>query len=257
MPERVGENKVMTLAAVICDWNGTLFKDVDEEAIIRALVSDIARSNIPWHPLRIMHLLKVKTELESLNTQRTRDLGSDRVMEIFRIYSEKIIKSVPMALVRYSVSKYARRPEVQDKVLRSVLRPVCECHHAGIITGILSAGYEYGIQTILHSVGYDGCFDFFEANRLMETGGKATVFNLNIYKNKADVLLRLLKEKNLAPKQVVYIGDSLDDTGCFELVGYPIVSFLTPEALKKRFALEYKAFVPKDEAELNSYLKSI
>ena len=53
------------------------------------------------------------------------------------------------------------------------------------------------------------------------------------------------------------MGDSLDDAGCFELVGYPIVSYLTAEALKKRFVLEYKAFVPKDEAELTSYLKSI
>ena len=53
------------------------------------------------------------------------------------------------------------------------------------------------------------------------------------------------------------MGDSMDDAGCFELVGYPIVSFLSADALKKRFTLEYKAFIPKDEAELTGYLKSI
>jgi phosphoglycolate phosphatase-like HAD superfamily hydrolase len=247
----------MTYQAIICDWNGTLFKDFDEEGIVRALISDIAKSHLPWHPLRLIRLLRVKSELESLNTQKTRDLGSDWVMEIFRTYSEKIIRSIPMALVRRSVAKYAMRPEVQEKVLRSVLRPVCECHQAGIITGILSAGYEYGIQTILRSTGFGDCFDFFEANRLMETGGRATAFNLNIYKNKAEVLLRLLKERNLEAKQVVYMGDSLDDAGCFELVGYPIVSYLTEEALKKRFVLEHKAFIPKDETDLTNYLKSI
>ena len=247
----------MTLEAIISDWNGTLFKDTDEEFIIRALISDIARSYLPWHPGRIMHLLKVRHELKLLNIRETRDMESDWVTEIFRVYSDKIIKNIPMTLVRHSVAKYARRPEVQDKVLRSMIRPVCECHQAGIITGILSAGYEYGIKTILQSSGYGDCFDFFEANRLAETGDKATVFNFNIYKNKAEVLLRLLKERNLTPKLVAYMGDSMDDAGCFELVGYPVVSFLSAEALKKRFALEYKAFIPTDEAELTGYLKSI
>ena len=247
----------MTCQAIICDWNGTLFQDFDEEGIARALISDIVKSFLPWHPLRVMRLLGTKRELEALNTQKTRDLGSDWIMELFRTYSERIIKNIPMSLVRHSVSKYAKRPEVQEKVLRSVLRPVCECHKAGIITGILSAGYEYGIQKILQAAGYVDCFDFFEANRLMESDGKATVFSLNIYKNKAEVLVRLLKERNLEAKQVVYMGDSIDDAGCFELVGYPIVSFLTADALKKRFALEHKAFIPKDEADLTSYIQSI
>jgi phosphoserine phosphatase len=248
---------VMTLEAIICDWNGTLFKDLDEESIVKSLISDIARSYIPCHLLKVIHLLKLKNELVSLNTQRTRDLGGDRVMEIFRTYSEKIIKDIPMTLVRHSVTKYARRADVRDKLLRSMLRPVCQCHQAGIITGILSAGYEFGIRTILQSSGYEDCFDFFEANRLVESGGKATVFNLNIYQNKAEILLRLLKERNLAAKRVVYIGDSMDDAGCFEVVGYPVVSFLTDETLKKKFSLEYKAFIPENEAELTMYLKSI
>jgi hypothetical protein len=50
----------MTLEAIISDWNGTLFKDIDEEFIVRALISDIARSYLPWHPRRILQLLKVR-----------------------------------------------------------------------------------------------------------------------------------------------------------------------------------------------------
>jgi 3-deoxy-D-manno-octulosonate 8-phosphate phosphatase KdsC-like HAD superfamily phosphatase len=70
-------------------------------------------------------------------------------------------------------------------------------------------------------------------------------------------MLKILKERNLEAKRVVYIGDSLDDKGCFELIGYPVVSLLAGEELKKRFCSEFKAFVPKDEADLAAYLKSI
>jgi hypothetical protein len=41
------------------------------------------------------------------------------------------------------------------------------------------------------------------------------------------------------------------------LIGYPIVSFLTTEVLKQKFAQEYKAFIPKDESDLARYLKNI
>ncbi len=247
----------MTCEAVISDWNGTLFKDIDEEAILRTIATDLARSYLPWHPLKIAHLLKVKQELESLNNKRMQDRGSDRVIEMFRIYNEKVIKDAPISLVNRSVEKYSNMRHVRDKIIHSALRPIAERHRAGLTTGILSAGYRYGIQMILKSAAYDDCFDFYEANPLEETDGKAIRFKLNVYKNKAEILQRLLKERNLEAKRVAYLGDGMDDTGCFELTGYPIVSFLTPEALKQQFAQQYKAFVPDDEAELMKYLKSI
>jgi hypothetical protein len=30
----------MTCSAIICDWNGTLYKDIDEEAIVKAIIAD-------------------------------------------------------------------------------------------------------------------------------------------------------------------------------------------------------------------------
>jgi hypothetical protein len=53
------------------------------------------------------------------------------------------------------------------------------------------------------------------------------------------------------------MGDALEDVGCFEVIGHPIVSFLTPEVLKQKFAQEYRAFIPKDESDLARYLKNI
>jgi hypothetical protein len=37
-------------------------------------------------------------------------------------------------------------------------------------------------------------------------------------------------------------------------VGYPVVAFLAPDELKQRFALKYRAFVPKYEKDLANYL---
>jgi len=36
------------------------------------------------------------------------------------------------------------------------------------------------------------------------------------------------------------MGDAMEDVGCFEVIGHPIVSFLTPELLKQKFAQQYK-----------------
>jgi phosphoserine phosphatase len=247
----------MTCEAIICDWNGTLFRETDEEAIFRALALNLARSYLPLHLIKIIQLLKVKRKLELLKIQKSIDLSTDRVIEIFRIYNEGVIRGVPMSLIYQLVEKYTRRPEVQGKIVWPMLRPIAELHQAGVTTGILSAGYEYGIRMILKSSGQRGSFDFLEANPLADIDGIASEFRLDIFKNKAEVMLKILKERNLEAKKVVYIGDSLDDIGCFELVGYPVASLLAKEELKQRLYSECKAFVPKDEAELAAYLKSI
>ena len=82
----------MTCSAIICDWNGTLYEDIDDEAIARAITVKLAKSYIPWHPFKLARLLKTKNELETLNNKRNQSLESDRVTEIFRIFSENIIK---------------------------------------------------------------------------------------------------------------------------------------------------------------------
>ena len=39
------------------------------------------------------------------------------------------------------------------------------------------------------------------------------------------------------------------------MVGYPVMAFLATDELKQKFALKYKAFVPKDEDDLANYLR--
>lgn len=247
----------MTCQAIIADWNGTLFEDADEESVFRTLAMDLARGFLPWHPLRVLRLLKVKRKLESLIQEENEDPHQDRVKEIFRIYNEGVIRGVPMSLICRSVEKHAGRPEVQGKIIWPVLKPIVEMHKSGVTTGILSAGYEYGIRMVLKSGGQSECFDFLEANPLACIDGRASEFRLDIYKNKAEAMLRILKNRGLEAKRVVYIGDSPDDAGCFELVGYPVVSLLASGELKERFQREYKAFVPENEADVANYLKSV
>jgi len=247
----------MTCSAIICDWNGTLYKDIDEEAIVKAIIVDLAKSYIPSHPFKFARLLKTKNDLETLRRKRNQGLENGRLVEMLQSDSEKVIKGVSMSLVNRLVEKYSNRRDVQDKIVFKALRPVAECHRAGITTGVLSAGFSYGIQMILKFAGYGDCFDFYKANSLTEAEDKAIGFTLSIYKNKAELLLKLLKDRDLDPKKTAYMGDALEDVGCFETIGHPIVSFLTPEALKYKFAQEYRAFIPKDESDLARYLKNI
>ncbi|UCC60877.1 MAG: hypothetical protein JSV02_03385, partial [Dehalococcoidia bacterium] len=90
-----------------------------------------------------------------------------------------------------------------------------------------------------------------------ENNGRAVGFSLDIYKRKHEVLAELLNELRLHPSRVVYIGDSEDDEGCFQIVGHPILAFLSTDALKEKYARDYYAFVPQDEADLANHLRCI
>ena len=116
---------------------------------------------------------------------------------------------------------------------------------------------EFLLTRILKTAGYDRCFDFYEANQFKEEKGKAIGLELKVYKNKPQLLLKLLRERNLDEKRTVYLGDSDEDAGCFEIVGHPVISFLAPEELKERYAQKYKAFVPIDEEDLAKYLRDV
>ncbi|MBE0416127.1 MAG: hypothetical protein IBX36_06285 [Dehalococcoidia bacterium] len=247
----------MAYDTIISDWNGTIIKDRDERSILENIALDLFRASIPFHIFRMAHLLKTRRELERLYRQRRQDADFDFVSEMFSIYNRKVINGLPISFIHRSVDRYAAKKETQDKLDWRVLRPIAERHEAGKTTGIFSAGYGYGIDRILTVAGFRGCFDFREADSLKQEGERAIEFLLSIYKNKPQLLLKLLRDRKMDEKRTVYIGDSEDDEGCFELVGYPIVAFIAPQELKERYALKYKAFIPKDEKDLAEYLRKV
>jgi hypothetical protein len=246
----------MPCEAIICDWNGTIIEYRDEKPILKSIATGLFKDAIPFHPLRIVCILRAQQELERLYRERRRGTGFDFVREMFRVFNGKIVGGVPIHLIRRSVEGYAAEPRTQGMLDQRILRPVGEAHQAGKVTGIFSAGYRYGIERILTVAGYHECFDFYEADDFREENGKAIEFALRIYRNKPMVLLNLLRDRNLDARRVAYLGDSEDDEGCFEIVKYPIVPFLAPEELKQRYAQKYQAFVPDSEKDLADYLRN-
>ncbi len=246
----------MPIDAIICDWNGTLIEYRDEKPVLENTARDVFWASFPFHPLKIMRILRARRELENLYLRARRGNEFDFVREMFRVYNEQIINGVPVSVVLRSVESYARKPQTLAKLDQRVLRPIRKCHQTGKTTGILSAGYGHGTERILAAAGYDKDFDFIEADVLKQNSGRAIGFGLDIYKRKPPLLEKLLKDRNIDAKRTAYIGDSEDDEGCFEMVKYPIVSFLAPEELKQRYAAKLKAFIPRDELELSNYLKS-
>ncbi len=239
---------------IISDWNGTLIEYRNERPVLENTARDVFKASIPFHPFRMARVLKARRGLEELYEGARRDDESNFIRELFRIYNEQIIEGVPVSVILRSIEKYAHRPQTQAQLEHRVLRPIRECHKAGKTTGIFSAGYGHGIERILSVAGYSQDFDFIEADKLKENDGKGVGFGLNIYKQKPIFLPKLLKDRNIDPSKVAYLGDNEDEEGCFEIVGYPVVAFLATDELKQRFALKYKAFVPRDEKDLTDFL---
>jgi phosphoglycolate phosphatase-like HAD superfamily hydrolase len=246
---------VMPVDAIISDWNGTIIKYRNERPILENVAIDVFKASIPFHPLRMARIFKARIELESLYRKWQQNSEVNSVPELFKIYNKKIVNGTPVSIIRSSIDEYATQQYVQSALDHRILRSIKECHTSGKPTGILSAGYKYGIERILTVAGYHKFFDFYEADSLEEADGKAIKFRLDIYNKKANQLLKLLRERSIEATKVAYLGDSEDDEGCFEIVGYPVLALLAPEELKDIYAEKYKAFVPEDETDLVNYLK--
>lgn len=246
----------MSLESIICDWNGTLIEYRNEKPMLDSIAAGIFKSSIPFHPLKLIHIMQAKKEMTELFTGVKHNTGIDMVKETFNVYNTRILKGVSVSFIQKQVIKYANSQETQEKLDFRVLRIIRECHQAGKITGILSAGYQYCIEQILSGSGYNEYFDFYKADSLSEENGKAIGFEMNIFHNKHKLLAQLIDEMHLDASKTAYIGDSEDDGYCFEIVGYPVLSFFAPEELKQRFSRQYHAFIPKDEQDLSKYLNN-
>ena len=246
----------MPCKAIICDWNGTITAYRDEKPLMEAIAKDILRASIPFHPLKMARILRSRGKLAALYDEKRQDDNFDYVVEMFKIFNKRIIKGTSVSLITDSVERYANRPETQSELDHRILRAIKGCHQAGKTTAILSAGYRYGIERILQAAGFQNNFDLFEGDTLKVRDGRAVEFELKLYKRKPEVLSQLLRERNIDPQTVAYIGDSEDDEGCLEIAGYPVMSFFAPEELKQEYAQKYGAFVPEKEPDLLNYLSA-
>jgi len=245
----------MPIDVIIADWNGTLISDRNESPILTHIAVNIAKSLIPFHPIKLAGLFKAKRELDRIYQEKRRDKEVDFVRQMYKVYNQKMIKGTSMSVIRDSVKKYATTQEVKERLDYELLELLRNYHNDGKICGILSAGYGYGIDQILEAAGYRELFDFLVGDRLIENGGKAERFLLDIYGNKSTVLKKLLSEKRIDPQKTAYIGDTEDDEDCFRIVGYPIVPFFAPDDFKARSKEAHDAFVPETKDDLAEFFE--
>lgn len=223
--------------------------------LLSAVGNGLFKASLPFYPFRAARILKGRRELKELQKKPGSLVAHDLVKEMFRVYNSRIVKGFPVALVYRLIDDFAVRAGTQEQLDYRVLRPMAECHNEGKTTVVFSAGYGYGIRATLKAAGYDTSFSFCKADEVEQNHGSTVGFGLNIYGRKREYLLALLKEKDIDPQTVAYLGDTDDDAVCFDIVGYPIVPFLAPNDAKERYAREYNAFVPEDEADLLRYLR--
>ena len=244
----------MSCETLISDWNGTLIEYRTEMRALERVGVDAFRASVPFHPLRALRILKARAKLRAIRHQGRPDTDFDLIKDMFSVFNQMVVSGLPTSVVQTSFDRYSNSAETQSRLDLRLLRLIKESHEAGKTTGILSAGYRYGIERVLTVAGYSHCFDFCRADEFRSKDGRVVEFGLNVYRNKPRLLQRLLSERHLEPAQVAYIGDSEDDEGCFEIVGYPIVAFLAPREFKDNCSQKYGAFVPDSESSLRNHL---
>ncbi|MCL0065991.1 MG2 domain-containing protein, partial [Dehalococcoidia bacterium] len=159
----------------------------------------------------------------------------------------RVIQGVEIDSITRRVNLYASH--ASRRLDGRILRPIEEMHRRGGQAGILSVGYGYGIARILSAGGYGEVFDFIEANGLQTNGSR--VSEVSFRTGKSSWLTELLSRLSVPPDKAIYIGDARPDEPCFEIVGYPVVSFLATDDFKQHCARKFGAqCVPESEADL-------
>jgi phosphoserine phosphatase len=241
---------------IISDWNGTLIEDKDETPIVEFIGRELLKDSALLHPRRFLRLIMAKRQLEVLS--RKVDLSTGlyplEIVKQMHQICNRVIQGVEIDSIIKRVNLYA--PHASKRLEGRILRPIEEIHRRGKKTGILSVGYDYGIARILSAGGYREVFDFIEANGLETNGSRVSKLSFRI--GKSSWLTELLSRLSVSPEKTIYIGDANPDEPCFEVVGYPIVSFLATNAFKQHCAHKFgEQCVPETEADLRKYLQSI
>ena len=244
----------MSCEAMISDWNGTLIGYRTEMPVLERVGVDAFRASVPFLPLRTLRILNARAQLRALRRQGRPETDFDFIKDMFSVFNRMVVSGLPTSVVQASFERYANNAETQSRLDLRLLRLAKDFHEAGKATGILSAGYRQGIEKVLRVAGYRQYFDFCEADEFRTEDGRVLEFGLSIYRNKPKLLQRLLAERHLEAGSTAYVGDSEDDEGCFEIVGYPLVAFFAPDEFKDKCSRKYGAFVPGSESSLRDHL---
>ncbi|MDY6836095.1 MAG: HAD family hydrolase [Chloroflexota bacterium] len=255
----------MSIQYVVSDWNGTLVKYPDECELYRNLALDYAKSQlwhkIPVHPNTYLGLFQTKRKISRLQKQGKMGTGfEDYVERMYAVYNDSVTRKLSVGFVHKSVDGYAKKA-VRDLDPR-ILEPLRQLRQEGKRMCILSAGYEYGIRSVLREGGYGDVFEPHDivADLLAQRQGIARAFLLRIYNHKLEYLQdEFITRRKFKPNRIAYIGDGKGDEPCFDYLtaegGYSIVSFFASDEFKQHCSEQYGAFVPQSDEDVMKYLK--
>jgi len=243
------------LRTIVCDWNGTLYREPLEETYFFGLCRQAF-----WRAARRGRLDK----LAGLMTRGVRCLmryraakgEPHRVPEHIAEIVELLNPAVFAGLRREELDAYTRRyaRRIQPMLDGRLLGPLTAvASEKGIPVGVVSSGCRIGIEAALAEAGCP--VTFVVANEFRMDGDRTAGFEFAVGDNKCDLLAELLSQRGIDPAEVMYIGDSPQDEACFRLVGMPVLSFWARPDLRARLAADGTAFAPPDASAFEAYLR--
>jgi phosphoserine phosphatase len=242
---------------IVCDWNGTLFRDPLEERFFFGLCRRAFYKAVRSGSLRrISSLLWCAAmcfrEYFSAKGRKMKTLS--HIANIVKFLNPAVFSGMTRAELEEYAWKYAFDiQKLLDMRLISPIRRAARDH--SIPVAVISSGCREGIVPALELQGLE--IREIVANEFdIGEDGLTRGFDFRIAENKADLLRELLESSGVKSRDVMYIGDSLADTGCFEEVGFPVVSFYADQDRRERFVRRYGSFAPVDQEDFDEYLRS-
>lgn len=246
------------LKLIVCDWNGTLFRDRLEESFFRGLCIEAARCALASKSLRrvsslIPAFLKAFREYQSAKVRPEKMLG--HIGRIVDILNPKVFATLTREQVENYTLGYARKnvSQLDPRMLEPLSKLCCE---KKIPIGVISSGCKLGIEKTLELGGYK--MDFITANDFkFPPDSDAPGFEFSVTDNKGALLREIAAKQKVSLAEILYIGDALPDEECFKLAGFAAVSFFADTQSRLRFAKSANAKYFKNQKQFEEYLAKI
>jgi len=252
----------MKIKNIVSDWDGVFVtgKNTRELAIRSIKTALIKESLNPFSKMRkyprcrLFHLLKADKKFELLKEEKKMTENFEYSADIIKFFNENFVKGLPTNYIYSCISKAVWKKDVSKDISKKMLRVFAKLRKQISYMAILSDNSQIGILEMLYKMKFVEIFDDIVGTNLISEDRIVVGFGYETEGKKHKRLLTMLKEKDLS--NTAYIGDGMNDTNCFEIVKFPIVSPYASDSFKQMCGVKYKAFVPKDESDLKDYVKN-
>ncbi|MCB1985839.1 MAG: haloacid dehalogenase-like hydrolase [Burkholderiales bacterium] len=258
----------MSYRFIISDWNGTILRYPTDEAqnkkIAYALL-DNANLKIKNGNLSALwdfgQLLLAERELKKCFEKYQK--GELSLHEVYEPFNKRVLRGKDYKFVSDVLDQFVDECVINDDVDKRILDAICLAHKYGTKTGILSTSNDVAIDRTLIRLGFENIFDIIESNRFITRfiNGELKMMDctFDINNRKPEYLeRRFLRPYNLKEKDVIYFGDSDDDTEIANMLpaGNFIVPFFATNEFREYAAKRFGAFTPNTKEDLDCYLKT-